>query len=84
MSNQITVFKAKKIITMDHNNPEATHVAVRNGIILAVGDKHCADGWGDVINNDTYKDKVILPGLIEAHAHVSAGGVWANIYCGAL
>jgi predicted amidohydrolase YtcJ len=82
MSNQITVFKAKKIITMDHNNPEATHVAVRDGVILAVGDRHCADGWGDIVNNDTYKDKVILPGLIEAHAHVSAGGVWANIYCG--
>ena len=83
MSDQITVFKAKKIITMDHNNPEATHVAVRDGIILAVGDENCADGWSyTVISDDRYEDKVILPGLIEAHAHVSTGGVWDYIYCG--
>jgi predicted amidohydrolase YtcJ len=33
----ITVFQARKIITMDPNCPEATHVAVRDGRILAVG-----------------------------------------------
>lgn len=83
MSDQIIVFKAKKIITMDHNNPEATHVAVRNGIILAVGDANCAIGWGTKTAVDTtYENKIILPGLIEAHAHVSTGGVWDYIYCG--
>ena len=39
----ITVFGAKKIITMDLNRPEATHVAVRDGEILAVGGADCAD-----------------------------------------
>jgi hypothetical protein len=29
----ITLFKAKKIITMDRNRPEAIHVAVRDGLI---------------------------------------------------
>ena len=83
MPQQIIIYKAKKIITMDHNNPEATHVAVRDGIILAVGDENCADGWGDKITTDTsYENRIILPGLIEAHAHVSTGGVWDYIYCG--
>ena len=83
MSDQVVVFKSKKIITMDHNNPEATHVVVRNGIILAVGDENCKNGWSDNVVIDTsYEDKVMLPGLIEAHAHVSTGGVWDYIYCG--
>ena len=82
MSDQVVNFKTKKIITMDHNNPEATHVVVRNGIILAVGDENCANGWSDNVVIDTsYEDKVMLPGLIEAHAHVSTGGVWDYIYC---
>jgi len=24
----------------------------------------------------------MLPGLVEAHAHVSAGGIWRYSYCG--
>lgn len=35
----ITVYSTRKIITMDPNRPEATHVTVRDGRILAVG------GW---------------------------------------
>ena len=36
-SGAITVFVAKKIITMDPTRPTATTVAVRDGRILAVG-----------------------------------------------
>ena len=67
---------------MDHNWPFATHVAVRDGYILAVGDERCAEGWGDAVLDDSFKDSVLLPGFIEAHAHVSAGGVWRYTYCG--
>ena len=78
----IKVYSAKKIITMDHNWPVVTHVAVHAGKILAVGDEKCADGWGEAVLDDRLKDSVFLPGLIEAHAHVSAGGVWRYTYCG--
>lgn len=78
----VTVFAARKIITIDKNTPVATHVAVKDGVILAVGGADCGDGWGTVVHEDRFKDKVILPGLIEAHAHVSAGGVWRFNYCG--
>ncbi|ARE42239.1 Exoenzymes regulatory protein AepA in lipid-linked oligosaccharide synthesis cluster [Rhodovulum sp. P5] len=77
-----TVFRASKIITMDRNRPEATHVAVKNGLIVAVGDADCGDGWGEVTRDDRFADRVILPGLVEAHAHVMAGGVWRYAYCG--
>ena len=78
----ITVFSARKVITMDPNCPQATHVAVRDGIILAVGDEKCADGWGDYQLDQRFADKVIIPGMIEAHAHVMAGGIWRYQYLG--
>ncbi|WP_209427556.1 amidohydrolase [Pararhodobacter sp. SW119] len=76
------VYRAQKIITMDPNRPDATHVMVREGRILAVGGDEVADLWGGAPVDDRYADKVLMPGLIEAHAHVSAGGVWRYIYCG--
>ena len=78
----ITVYSAHRIITMDPNRPEATHVAVRGGIVLAVGGPDCADGRGDAVHDDRFSKKIMLPGLVEAHAHASAGGVWRYIYCG--
>ncbi len=78
----ITVYSARKIITMDPNVGEATHVAVRKGCILAVGGPDCADGWGESKLDDRFSDKVLMPGLIEAHAHVMAGGVWRFCYLG--
>ncbi|MCJ8310336.1 MAG: amidohydrolase [Rhizobiaceae bacterium] len=78
----VKVFEAKKVLTMDHNNPSSTHVAVRDGVIVGVGGSDCGDGWGQVIHDDRFADHIIMPGLIEAHAHVSAGGIWRFTYCG--
>lgn len=78
----VTVLSARKIITMDRNCRVASHVAVKDGLIVGVGGPDCGDGWGRVIRDDRFADKVLMPGLIEAHAHVSAGGVWRFTYCG--
>ena len=78
----ITIYRARRIVTMDPNRPFATHVAVRDGRILAVGDADCAEGWGDAARDDRYADAVLMPGLIEAHAHVMAGGIWRYAYVG--
>ncbi|WP_205123486.1 amidohydrolase [Marimonas lutisalis] len=78
----INVFRAKKIITMDPNRPEATHVAVRDGHILAVGGADCADQWGEVAHDDSMADAVLIPGMIEAHAHMMAGAMWNFAYAG--
>lgn len=81
-AEMVTVFRAKKILTMDHNCPVATHVAVRDGLIVGVGGPDCGDGWGQVTRDDRFAGHVMMPGLIEAHAHVSTGAVWRNTYCG--
>lgn len=78
----ITVYRARKIITMDPNQPEATHVAVRDGRILAVGGADCADAWGAVRHDDSLKEAVLMPGLVEGHAHMMAGAMWNFAYAG--
>lgn len=79
---QITVFGARKIITMDPSHPTATHVAVRDGQILAVGGADCADAWGPVTHDDSLSHAVLMPGLIEGHAHMMAGAMWNFAYAG--
>ncbi|MEJ6388018.1 amidohydrolase [Gymnodinialimonas ulvae] len=80
--SDITVFKARKIITMDPNRPHATHVAVRDGHILAVGDATCADAWGAPRHDNSLANAVLMPGLVEGHAHMMAGAIWDYAYMG--
>jgi hypothetical protein len=78
----ITIFSAKKVRTMNPSNPEATHIAVRDGSILGVGSLDEVSGWGEYQLDDTFVDKVIVPGFVEAHAHVMAGGMMMLPYLG--
>lgn len=80
--SETIVFAAKKIITMDPNRPEATHVAVRDGHILAVGGPGCADPWGGGTADDRLADAVLMPGFVEGHAHMMAGAIWNYAYAG--
>ncbi len=80
--SKITVFKAKKIITQDPNTPVATHVAVQDGKILAVGDADCAQQWGSVERDDSLSGAVLMPGFVEGHAHMMAGAMWNYAYAG--
>ena len=80
--SEITVFETRKILTMDPNRPFATHVAVRDGYILAVGDKSCADQWGEVTHDSSLADTVLMPGMVEGHAHMMAGAIWQYAYAG--
>ncbi|MGD8521251.1 MAG: amidohydrolase [Desulfobacterales bacterium] len=85
MTFQTTIFIAKKIITMFPEQPLATAVAVKDGRILAVGDSEDVVFW--VKNSpftpyevdNTFKDKILMPGLIDAHTHVE---IQALIYSG--
>jgi len=68
----LQVFTAKKIITMDRSLPEAKAVAVADGRIVAVGSLDSMDAWlesREHVIDDRFKDKVLLPGLIENHLH---------------
>ena len=61
----VTVYTAKKILTMERSNPEATAVAVAGKRILAVGsfeEVKAALGDRQFTVNDTFKSKVIAAG----------------------
>lgn len=79
---QTTIYSAKKIITMNPNRPEVSHVAVRDGRILGAGDLDELASWGDYTLDERFADKVIMPGLIEGHAHSMEGALWSFTYVG--
>lgn len=82
----VTVFTARRILTMNPAQPSATHVAVRDGRILAVGDAADAAAWqarfGVCTTDDTLRDKVLMPGLVEGHCHLMEGAMWDAVYVG--
>ena len=78
----ITVFEARSILTMNVNQPRATHVAVRDGRILAVGTAQDVSAWGPSTLNRQFAQQVLLPGLVEGHSHLMAGTLWRYVYCG--
>lgn len=72
LAQEITVFVAKKIITMDKGWPEGTAVAVRDGKILSVGSLDDLQPWLKSAANKidrTFADKILMPGFIEPHGH---------------
>jgi predicted amidohydrolase YtcJ len=78
----ITVFEARRILTMNPARPIATHVAVRDGRILGAGTLDELTGWGDHVLDRRFADAVLMPGLVEGHSHVSEGVFWRAVYCG--
>ncbi len=77
-----TIYSARKIITMNPSQPIASHVAVRDGHILGVGDLADLAKWGDYTLDDRFGDKILMPGLVEGHAHTMEGSLWQKVYCG--
>ncbi len=75
---ELTVFVAKSIITMEPSMPEATAVAVANGRIVSVGTLESLKPWTKHYKtsiDNTFKDKVIMPGFIDTHIHPSLPAV---------
>lgn len=81
-SGPITIFVTRKTVTMNPSNPEATHVAVRDGRILGAGSLEEVAGWGPYTLDETFANKVLVPGMIEAHAHPMEGMMSAFPYVG--
>ena len=82
MTHAITIFSARKILTMNTYQPVATHVAVREGRILGTGSLDELVEWGEYTIDKRFADKVLLPGFVEAHCHAMNGSVWENTYVG--
>jgi predicted amidohydrolase YtcJ len=70
----LIVFVAKKIITMEPSMPKATAVAIADGKIVSVGNVKSMQNWMKIRGakiDTTFKDKVLMPGFIDAHVHPS-------------
>lgn len=78
----ITVYVARRIHTMNPAQPTATHVAVRDGRILAVGDLARMQAWGAFTLDERFADQVLLPGFVEGHCHLKEGSMWDMPYLG--
>ncbi len=77
-----TIFLARKVVTLDPARPEGRAIAVRDGRILGVGTVDELSVWGDHTIDDTFRDHVLFPGFVEAHAHAVVGGFWQFPYVG--
>ena len=76
--SEITVFTARAIHTMEPSLPQATAIAVRDGQILEVGTLESLKPWLDRhahIIDDSFAEKVIMPGFIDPHLHPSMAAV---------
>nr|WP_067291784.1 amidohydrolase [Marinobacterium profundum] len=78
----ITVFAARRIITMNPSQPQASHIAVRDGRVLAVGPLESMQELGDYSLDERFADNIILPGFVEGHSHALEGAMWNYLYLG--
>ncbi len=76
------IYRCKKIITMNPARPAVTHVAVKDGFILAAGSLKELSGFGEYTLNEQFADKVLMPGFVEGHCHAVEGKWWRYVYCG--
>lgn len=70
----LTVFLAKQIHTMNEAMPSAAAVVVADGLIVEVGTPDSIQPWLDAhphTIDDTFADKVLMPGFIDPHLHPS-------------
>ncbi len=74
-SERTVVFVAKRVRTLDPRRPTAEALAWRQGQLLAVGSKAevlAAAGPDAIV--ETFPGSVIVPGLVDAHAHLASLG----------
>jgi predicted amidohydrolase YtcJ len=77
-----TVFTARRIVTMDPSQPVVEAVAVRDGHVLAAGSFEECASWGPHEVDNRFADLVLVPGMIEAHAHSLEGAFALLPYVG--
>ena len=73
-----TIYTGGAILTMDDAKPRAEAVAVDDGMIVAVGSEADVMAWqkgnAEIVD---LGDQALIPGFVDGHAHVVAGGVQA-------
>ena len=78
----ITVYSAAQVHTMDPGRPQASAVAVSGGKIVSVGSIESMQPWlrrYPYSIADRYRDKVLMPGFIDPHTHLSLSGTYMGL-----
>ena len=79
----ITVFEARRFMTMESARPSCRYVAAAGGLIVALGDTLAElEPWTsgrDVKLDRSLAAYVVLPGLIDPHLHPMQAAVMLNI-----
>ncbi len=76
--DELVVYVARSIVTMETSMPTAEAVAVANGRIVSVGTLESLKSWTDNYKttvDESFKDKVLMPGFIDPHLHPSLPAV---------
>ncbi len=76
--NDLLVYTARAIRTMNPSLPLATAVAVRDGRIVEVGTLETLRPWLDAHPHridDRFRDRVLMPGFIDPHLHPALAAV---------
>jgi len=77
-AEEITVYTAAKIHTMNEGAPTATALAERDGRILEVGHLDQMQPWLEANPHridDRFADKIFMPGFIDPHLHPTLAAV---------
>jgi predicted amidohydrolase YtcJ len=78
----ITIYPARTVVTMDPSQPEVEAVAVSEGRVLAAGTLDECKSWGAHRIDERFAEHIIVPGMIEAHAHSLEGAFALLPYVG--
>jgi predicted amidohydrolase YtcJ len=82
-SSPVTVYRAKRIITMDAKIPSASFVAVADGAILGVANTLSAMkrhlGGRSFQVDSRFENAVLMPGLIDPHVHPTQSAIMLNL-----
>ena len=75
-ASDVTIYIAREIIPMTGETVTAQAVAVEGGYIRGVGALATLEnGFPGARVDETFRDKTIVPGLIDPHMHVLLGGM---------
>ncbi len=73
----VTIYPAQSVVTMGSERSVETAVAVEDGKIVGVGNlESLTTEFSGSQVDETFKDKTIMPGLIDPHMHVLLGGLF--------
>lgn len=82
-SSRPIMIYTSKFITMDSRQPVANHVAVADGMVVAVGqslsDIKAAIGDREALIDERFAKRVLMPGFIDPHVHPMQSAIMLNL-----